>query len=365
MRTLRRLAGQVRDIFRAIPEITRVRDDWDDESFMVQLQIDSDRANLAGVTNLDVAMSSLSGISGMQVATLREGNKQIPVVTRLRMDERAQLSDLQNLYVYASQSAQKVPLLGVAVLQSTMETQRIRRLEHFRTITVKGFPAPGALASEGLRAAWPRLMAFAKTLPPGYSMQIGGEYAKQQQGFADLVIVLAISVAAIYLALVFQFRSAIKPWLVFAAVPYGTVGALAALYVMGTPFGFMAFLGIASLVGVIVSHVIVLFDFIEEMHEKGEPLIESLLDAGIARLRPVLITVGATVLALFPLALHGGPLWEPLCYAQIGGLSVATFIELLLVPVLYALFVLDLKLVKWETKVEQSYVSASEAETER
>src|SRR5207237_3997096 len=91
---------QVRDIFRAIPEITRVRDDWDDESFMVQLQIDSDRANLAGVTNLDVAMSSLSGISGMQVATLREGNKQIPVVTRLRMDERAQLSDLQNLYVY-------------------------------------------------------------------------------------------------------------------------------------------------------------------------------------------------------------------------------------------------------------------------
>ena len=93
---------------------------------------------------------------------------------------------------------------------------------------------------------------------------------------------------------------------------------------MGAPFGFMAFLGIASLIGVIVSHVIVLFDFIEEMHEEGEPLREALLDAGIVRLRPVLITVGATVLGLFPLALHGGPLWEPLCYAQIGGLTVAT-----------------------------------------
>jgi multidrug efflux pump subunit AcrB len=92
-----------------------------------------------------------------------------------------------------------------------------------------------------------------------------------------------------------------------------------------------------------------LFDFIEEMHEQGEALIDSLLDAGIERLRPVMITVGATVFALFPLALHGGPLWEPLCYAQIGGLSVATFIELLLVPVLYAIFVLDLKIVKWET----------------
>jgi multidrug efflux pump len=362
MRTLRRLAEQVKDIFRAIPAITRVRDDWGDESFLVQLNIDPDRANLAGVTNLDVAMSSVAGISGLQVATLREENKQIPVVTRLRMEERAQLADLQNLYVYAAQSAQKVPLLEVAVLQSTLETQRLRRLEHFRTITVKGFPAPGALPSEGLGAAWPRLMAFAKTLPPGYSMQIGGEYAKQQQGFANLMIVLAISVAAIYLALVFQFKSAIKPLLVFAAVPYGTVGALAALYIMGTPFGFMAFLGIASLVGIIVSHVIVLFDFIEERHEAGEPLIESLLDAGIARLRPVLITVGATVLALLPLALHGGPLWEPLCYAQIGGLSVATFIELLLVPVLYAVFVLDLKLVTWEAKVERSYVGASESE---
>ena len=116
---------------------------------------------------------------------------------------------------------------------------------------------------------------------------------------------------------------------------------------MGTPFGFMAFLGVASLVGVIVSHVIVLFDFIEEMHEKGEPLERALVDAGIMRLRPVMITVGATVLALFPLALHGGPLWQPLCYSQIGGLGVATFITLLLVPVLYAIFVLDLKVVKW------------------
>ncbi len=77
-------------------------------------------------------------------------------------------------------------------------------------------------------------------------------------------------------------------------------------------------------------------------------MIEALLDAGIVRLRPVLITVGATVLALFPLALHGGPLWEPLCYAQIGGLTVATFVTPIMVPVLYAVFVLDLKIVRWE-----------------
>jgi multidrug efflux pump subunit AcrB len=118
---------------------------------------------------------------------------------------------------------------------------------------------------------------------------------------------------------------------------------------MGAAFGFMAFLGVASLIGVIVSHIIVLFDFIEERHEAGEPLQEALLDAGIMRLRPVLITVAATVIALFPLAAHGGPLWEPLCYAQIGGLTFATVVTLLLVPVIYATFVLDLKLVRWDS----------------
>ena len=94
-----------------------------------------------------------------------------------------------------------------------------------------------------------------------------------------------------------------------------------------------------------------LFDFIEEAREKGESLEEALLDAGIIRLRSVLIAVGATVFALVPLALHGGPLWEPLCYAQIGGLAIATVVTLILVPVFYSISVLDLKVVKWEAGV--------------
>jgi multidrug efflux pump subunit AcrB len=181
-------------------------------------------------------------------------------------------------------------------------------------------------------------------------MIIGGEQAKQESGFLNLAEVLVISVLGIYAALLLQFSNSVKPLLVLAAVPYGIAGALLALAFMGTPFGFMAFLGIASLIGVIVSHVIVLFDFIEEMHEKGEPLEQAIRDAGIQRLRPVLITVGATILALFPLAMEGGPLWQPLCYAQIGGLAVATFITLLLVPVFYSIAVLDLKIVKWEER---------------
>jgi multidrug efflux pump subunit AcrB len=361
IRTLRRLAAQLEDVFRSLPTTAGVRNDWDAESSGVKLTIDSDRANLAGVTNQDVASSSTSAMSGTQMTTLEEGNKEIPVVARLKVQERAQLSDIQNLYVYASQGTSKIPLVQVSKIEHSMETERIIRLDHFRTIAVRCFPKPGILSSEVLKAATPKLKEFEKSLPPGYAIRMGGDYYQQHRGFGELGVVMAASIFLIFLALVFQFNSSIKPLLVFAAAPYGVVGAVAALWIMGTPFGFMAFLGVASLIGVIVSHVIVLFDFIEEKHEEGEPFEEAVIDAGIIRLRPVMITVGATVLALFPLALHGGPLWQPLCYTQIGGLAVATFITLLLVPVLYAIFVLDLKILKWETKEKQAVAVLGEA----
>jgi multidrug efflux pump subunit AcrB len=347
IQTLRRLAGQVQDILRLIPGVQVVQNDWFAESPEVRLKVDTDRANLAGVTNWDVAASTGGAVSGVTVTTFRQGDRQIPVIARLVPNERALLSDINNLYVYSSTGPQKVPLRSVSTIQNYLETERIRRQEHFRTIGVHAFPQPGVLPSEVLKAAMPRIKEFERNLPAGYRIQIAGEDAKQKAGFANLERVLIISMLGIYAALLLQFNNAVKPLLVFAATPYGVVGALLALAIMGSPFGFMAFLGIASLIGVIVSHVIVLFDFIEEMHEAGEPFEQAIKDAGIERLRPVLITVGATILALFPLASHGGPLWKPLCYAQIGGLAVATFITLLLVPVLYSIAVLDLRIVKW------------------
>jgi hypothetical protein len=131
------------------------------------------------------------------------------------------------------------------------------------------------------------------------SWKWAGREEKQKDGFEDVGVVLAISVAAIFLELAFQFKNAVKPFLVFAAVPFGAVGALAALWIMGAPFGFMGLLGVIRQVGVIVSHIIVLFDFIEEEHAEGEPFEQAVLDAGIMRLRPVMTTVGATVFGLF------------------------------------------------------------------
>jgi len=344
---LRKYGDELEDIFRKNPFAERVQNDWGSERMMVQMQIDPDRASLAGVTNADVALSTALAMNGRKVGDLREKDKDIPVVLRMVQEERARLSDIGGLYVYASNGSAHVPMRQVSQFRTEMGLETIARRQQFRTLTVSCFPTQGHLASQVLKASRPELADFQKRLPSGLKLEIGGEQEKQRDGFRELGIVMGISIILIFLALVAQFRNAIKPLIVFAAIPYGIVGALVALWVTGTPFGFMAFLGVASLVGVIVSHVIVLFDFIEEARVEGKPLIEALLDAGIVRLRPVLITVGATVFALFPLASHGGPLWEPLCYAQIGGLLFATMITLILVPVIYSIAVLDLKILRW------------------
>ena len=345
---LRQYSRQVIDILARSPAQRTVRSNWGDVSMVANLDIDNDRANLAGITNEDIAASTSAALNGVQVGTFREGHKQIPIVAQLQLDQRARLSELRSLYVYALTGLSKVPLLEVASVSLAMQTERIWRLEQFRTVTVFSFPKDGYLPSDIMGDAQDDLERFAESLPDGYIMEISGAEANTKNGFGQLLLVMGISALGILMALVLQFRNLVKPLLVFATVPFGIAGALLSLWIMGEPFGFMAFLGIVSLIGVIVSHIILLFDFIEERHMEGDPFRDALLDAGIIRLRPVLITVSATALALVPLAIEGGPLWQGLCYAQIGGLFVATFATLVLVPTLYAFVVLDLKAIDWE-----------------
>ncbi len=344
---LRALAEQAKSVLRATPGAARVRDDWGADTFAVDLNVDPDRASLANISNLDVAISSAVATSGATIGQLREGDRQIPIVARLRPEERSQLSDLENLYVNAQNGPQKVPLGQVSRLGYSLRAEKIRRRNQFRTITVACYPAAGMLPSEVLRAAKPALDKLAAAMPTGYRLEIGGEAEEQAKSFASMKLVFLIMIGAIYLALVVQFRSAVKPIIVFIALPFGAGAAIVGIELMGAPLSFMALLGIISLMGVIVSHIIVKFEFIEEASEQGATMRDALVGAGAMRLRPVLITVAATVLGLVPLALHGGPLWQPLCYGQIAGLTFATAITLVLVPVFYTIFVEDLKLVRW------------------
>jgi multidrug efflux pump subunit AcrB len=364
IQTLRDLAAKVKACMRAIPGTLDVNDDWGDPSFQMTLKVDSDRAALSGVTNQDVANTVGTGLSGTSISQLRERDKLIGIAMRLRPSERSELDDLNSLYVASAAQDVRVPLSQIASLDRQMITPKIRRRDHERCITVrcdvvnnvlpssvvnqlqKMLPAQASVTPGGGTIAGKDMIEF----PVGYKWEFGGEKFEQDKGFKSLSLALVVSFIAIYLALVVQFNSVTQPLLVYAAVPFGIVGGLLGLAVMGASFGFMAFLGVASLAGLIISHVIVLFDFIEEMKHKGEPLRQAVVDAGLARLRPVLTTVLACVGGLIPLAMDGGPLWEPMCYVQIAGMLVATLVTLVIVPVLYVIFVEDLHLVRWEVE---------------
>lgn len=347
-RVLRARAAELVDILRSAPSAERVRDDWFPERYTARVSIDDDRASVAGVTHSDVAHALQAAMNGVEISAYREGDERIPVVARLAPSERPQLASLGNVYVYGETPENRIPLAAVADVELDLGTERIARLDHFRTISVYGYPREGRLASQVMKEVEKPLAAFAARLPEGFQLEVGGETAKARKGFRNLAMILAVSACGIFVALVFQFQNLVKPLIVLAGVPFGFAGGLLGLVVMGESFSFMAFLGLVALVGVIVSHVIVLFDFIEELRHEGLPLEEALVTACVLRLRPVLITVAATVFALVPLALHGGPLWQGLCYAQIGGLSVATAISLLIVPVIYAICVEDLRIIRWQ-----------------
>lgn len=344
---LREQATRLKKLLSACPISDRVRDSWGTPNLTLLLQTLGDRANLSGITHLDVTSAAAIAVNGFPLTKYREGDREIPIIARSAMENRSHLSDLENLYVFSLFSNQRQPLGQVADLEYQLKQEKIQRRNQFRCVTVSCFPQEGHLPSQVIAWLKPGLASFEASLPLGCRLEIAGEQEKQDKGFQELAVVLGVSVCMIYLALVFQFSHAMKPFIVFGAIPFGMLGAILVLYLMNAPFGFMAFLGVASLIGVIVSHIIVLFDFIEEARERGASLGDALLDAGIMRLRPVMITVAATLIALLPLARHGGPLWEPLCYAQIGGLAFATLVTLLLVPTLYAIFVQDLGLIEW------------------
>lgn len=218
------------------------------------------------------------------------------------------------------------------------DAEVIAHLNGVPTLTVKALAPAGELASRILKAAKPDL--------PSEGIAFGGEEWELTNSQREMKRVLVISLVLISLAMVVQFRSVSKSVVVMLTVPLGLIGAFAGLAATHSSFGFMALIGLVSLAGVIVSHIIVLSDFIEEEHAAGVPLEEALMRAALVRLRAVLATVLATVCGLVPLALTGGELWRPLTAVHIFGLLFGTLLTLVLLPVIYCLFV-KAKLIRW------------------
>lgn len=340
--TLRERADAVTQILRTNGGY-KVHDDLGRRIPTLLIAMDQPRANLLAINNLQVGRLAQAAFSGLPVTELREGDHLIPVRARLRVEDRNEADRIRTMYVKSGAGA-LVPVESFALVTNQMEYAVVPHFNKLRTVTVKSFSAFEELPSTVLHRARAALRQL--PLPPGYKLELAGEDKELRRSRTEMGRVMALSLSLIALALVLQFNSLSKSLVVLLTVPLGLIGAFVGLAVTRSPLGFMALLGIVSLAGVIVSHIIVLSDFIEEARAEGLPLADALVQAGLVRLRPVLVTVLATVGGLIPLALTGGELWQPLTAVHIFGLLLATLLTLVVLPVLYHVFCAKLRWIR-------------------
>ncbi len=339
---LRRLADAVTRELRAAGAY-RIHDDLGRRTPSIEIDIDQERASSLGINNAQIGRLAQAAFHGLPVTELREGDHLIPVIIRLRAEERSEAGMIQTLYVRSLQD-QLVPINSFAEVRLRPEYATIAHFNQVRAVTVKAYTMVGELPSRVLARARPAIERLA--LPAGSHLEFAGEDKELTRSRGEMGAVMALSLSLIALAMVVQFNSLVKSVVVMLTVPLGLIGAFLGLTALRAPFGFMALLGIVSLAGVVVSHIIVLSDFVEEARAEGRELRQALIEAGLVRLRPVLVTVLATVGGLIPLTVSGGELWKPLTAVHIFGLLLASLLTLLVLPTLYWLFATRLRLIK-------------------
>lgn len=347
-------ADRLEDILRNQPGTWDVYASWGSPGYELEVDVNEDKANLAGVTNLGLAQSLNAYFSGHYLTTLREGDHLIPVYLRLPSEQRKSIDELRKVYVEGLHG--KVPLDAVADLRPAWKPARIDHRFLQRVIEVRARNEAGYQANDIVHdmMATDEFKRWAKDLPPGYWWEIGGELFESKQAKGELSVALTISVLAIILLLIIQYNGFAKPLIILTTLPLALIGALLGLFLTGNPLGFMPQLGILALFGIVVNTAIIYIEFAEVLvKEKSEqmkgsgPILgltveefrECLVQAGQVRLLPIAMTTLTTIGGLLPLALAGGPLWEGMAWLMIFGLIVATLLTLIVVPSFYAIFV--------------------------
>lgn len=351
---LHRTASRVKEIVRNETSTWNVHDSWGVDGFELDANIDADSANLAGVTNANVASTLSTYYSGRRLTTFREGEHQVPVYFRLREEDRRSLADVEQVFIEGSYG--KVPLNAIASLDMRWEPALIQRRNMNRVIEVKARVDRGISGNDVVKKvmASNEMHQLQRTLPSGYWLEVGGALEESQKASAMMLSSFGISAVMIVLLLVIQYNSVAKAMVITATLPLALIGALFGLWITGNPLGFMPQLGLLALFGIVLNTAIIYVEFADILitervnATRGDgPIMgltvgefrECLVSAGKQRLLPIFLTTATTVGGLIPLALTGGPLWEGMAWLMIFGLLAATLLTLLVVPALYAIVV--------------------------
>jgi len=303
----------------------------------LQIVFDQNKLSASGLNTAMAATAVKNRINGLIATQLRQSGDEYDIIVRFKKDSRNTLTKLENLGI-PTPSGQLVRLGEVAQIKEYWAPPSIERKRKERIVRISLTPYKRSLTA--LQADLQKAIDSTPK-PSGVIVLISGAIKDQMQSFQDLAFLLMVSLILVYLVMASQFESLRMPFIIMFSIPFAFSGVAIALFLTGTTLSVISGIGAVLLIGIVVKNAIVLVDFINLMRGRGLELYEAIAVSGKSRLRPVLMTSTTTILGMFPLALglgSGSELWSPMGVAVIGGLIFSTFVTLVLVPVVYAIF---------------------------
>lgn len=328
----RDIADKVAAVIRGYPKANTVNFDWYERSKSVRIDVDQDLARQLGISSQQIADATNAIMTGRTITQLRDSIYLIDIVARADSKERLDIQTLRELQL-TLEGGRTVPLSAFAKIEYAFDETYIWRRDRLPTITVQADLNPGTQAATAIKAITPQLDQLRKELPIGARIEIGGAVEKSQQSNASIQAVFPLMIFLMLTLLMIQLQSMQLMLLVVSVAPLGLIGVVGAMVPTGAPMGFVATLGVISLIGMIVRNSVILVDQIELDKSKGLHPWDAVVDATVHRLRPIYLTALAASLGMIPIARE--VFWGPMAYAVIGGLLVATALTLLFLPALY------------------------------
>ena len=332
---LRELGAKAEALMRQEPTITDVRQDWRQREFTIYPVVDEQKAKIAGLSRTDIADATEFATVGKTVGIYREDERQIPVVIRPPVSERQNMDWLRDRLIWSEVQQDFIPITQV-IKEFDVQAHDgiIKRRNRVRTLTVQAEPAGDYTAEEARRNV--AAVIENMPLPDGYSFEWGGEFESSRDAQKALGQQLPLSFLSMILITVLLFNAVRQALLIWFIVPMAICGVTAGLVFTGMPFSFTALLGLLSLSGMLIKNAIVLVDETDLRRKEGGALRDAIVGASLSRVRPVVLAVLTTVLGMIPL------LWDAffasMAVTIMSGLTFATLLTLVAVPVLYSLF---------------------------
>lgn len=330
------VSRDVEKVFVATPGIVNVDNPLDKPKVDLKVSINREKAAMYGVPINAIDEVVRASLVGLTVSQFRDSSgEDYPVIVKFQGTERPQIEDFDSMMV-KSVSGELIPLKQLVSLKMISALPRFQHHMTERMVRITADIAAGYQAEALTNQIVSKLDQY--PWPEGVFYQVGGEQEQRKESFAGMAKVLLIALLGIFAVLVLQFNSFSQPMVIFAAIPFAVTGMILALWLAGFTFSFTAFIGLTSLIGIVVNNSIILVDYANKLREEGKSIEEAIMLSGQTRLLPILLTTLTTIGGLLPLTLSGSSMWSPMGSTIIGGLIVSTLLTLVVVPVLYSLW---------------------------